>query len=204
MGLFDKLFKSKQADSRQMNSEKRDFSYVSEIAGLITGNDSGLMKSLNEFLFYTQKDCEEDLDFEYWAGMVDELEEEGYLISVDYKCELEDFLWALSQIKNYSLIESAVCGLKLDENQNADVWGEQINLALNGEAFVCMIEIDSDSYELIVVTADVYEKISFIAKANGHSIEDFKGGKNNGKNSDENTAGRNGRRRNDKNPVEMD
>lgn len=173
MGLFSRLFKSGKDKSRQADSGIKDFSYVSEIAGLITGNDSGFMKMLNNFLIYTQKDCEEDRDFEYWSGMVDELEEEGYLISVDYKCELEDFLWALSQINNYSLIESTVSGLTLDETKTPEEWGEEINLALNGKAFVCAVDIDSDSYELIIVPADVCEKISSIAKANGHSIEDF-------------------------------
>lgn len=168
MGLFGRLFKS---ENRQSGIDKQDFSYISEIAGLITENDSGFVKRLNDFLIYTQKECEEDRDFEYWTGMVDELEEEGYLISVDYKCELEDFLWALSQINNYSLIESTVSGLAFDESQTPEEWGREINLALNGKAFVCAVDIDSDSYELIIVHADVYEKISSIAKANGHSIE---------------------------------
>lgn len=173
MGLFSRFFKSGKGESRQANSEKQDFSYVSEIAGLITGNDSGFMKRLNDFLIYTQKECEEDRDYEYWSGMYDQLEEEGYLFSVDYKCELEDFLWALSQINNYSLIESTVSGLQLDETRDVDTWGEEINAASGGRAYICMIDIDSDSYELIIVTADVYEKISSIASANGHTIEDF-------------------------------
>lgn len=171
MGLFSRIFKP---ENRQSGIDKQDFSYISEIAGLITGNDSGFMKRLNDFLIYTQNECEkEDRDFEYWTGMVDELEEEGYLISVDYKCELEDFLWALSQINNYSLIESAVSGLEFDESSDAEEWGRKINLALNGEAYVCMIDIDSDSYELIIAAADVYKEIKSIAEADGHSIKAF-------------------------------
>jgi hypothetical protein len=38
------------------------------------------------------------------------------------------------------------------------------------DACICMIEIDSDSYELIIVSLDVYKKISAIAKNNGYSI----------------------------------
>lgn len=173
MGLFSSFFKSGKGESIQANSEKQDFSYVSEIAGLITGNDSGFMKRLNDFLIYTQKECEEDRDYEYWSGMYDQLEEEGYLFSVDYKCELEDFLWALSQINNYSLIEGTVSGLQLDKTRDVDTWGEEINAASGSRTYICMIDIDSDSYELIIVTADVYEKISSIASANGHTIEYF-------------------------------
>lgn len=41
--------------------------------------------------------------------------------------------------------------------------------ALKG-ACICMIDIDSDSYELIIANLDVYKKISAIAKNNGYSI----------------------------------
>lgn len=181
MGLFSKIFKSGKAEGRQADRGIQDFSYVSEIAGLITNNDTKIMKNIS-LLINNPEEYEkswemgglkaDDKDF-FWLCMVDELSEYGYLFSVDYKCELEDFLWALSQINNYSLIESVVSGLTLDETKTPDAWGEEINLALNGKAFACAIDIDSDSYELIIVPADVYEKISSIAEANGHSIEDF-------------------------------
>mgnify|MGYP007127603965 CR=1 FL=1 len=50
---------------------------------------------------------------------------------------------------------------------------DRINTALGGRAYICMIDIDSDSYELIIVNADVYEKISHIAESNGHTIDDL-------------------------------
>lgn len=37
-------------------------------------------------------------------------------------------------------------------------------------ACICMIDIDSDSYELIIASLEVYKKISAIAKNNGYSI----------------------------------
>lgn len=190
MGLFDKLFKSKQTDSGQMNSEKQDFSYVCEIAELISDNDSEVMKAMNfcvsDTAGYARANAERfgergidindaDTDTICWIGMVDELAENGYLVGVDCSCELEDFQWALEQIKTYSLIKGEVLSIDLVENKIVDMcaFAEEINMFLKGRAFVCMIEIDSDSYELIIVTADVYDKISSIAKANGHSIEDF-------------------------------
>lgn len=183
MGLFSRLFKSGKD-----KSEKQDFSYISEIASLISGNNPSVMENVNVCIEHPQSYSHryedrygergiyvDDVDNNEicWIGMVDELSEYGYLFSVDYKCELEDFLWALSQINNYSLIESTVSALTLDETKTPEAWGEEINLALNGKAFVCAVDIDSDSYELIIVPADVCEKISSIAKANGHSIEDF-------------------------------
>ena len=41
------------------------------------------------------------------------------------------------------------------------------------DACICMIDIDSDSYELIITSRDTYNKISDIAENNGHSIKSF-------------------------------
>ena len=168
MGFLSKLFKSGKNDA----GNKPDFSYITEIAGLITENDSGFMKRLNDFLIYTQKECKEkDRDFEYWSGMYDQLEEEGYLFSVDYKCELEDFLWALERLKNYNLIDIDLSGLDLSDD--VEVWIREINAALNGEACIGVVDIDSDSYELIITTCETYKKISAAAENNGHLIKTF-------------------------------
>ena len=40
-------------------------------------------------------------------------------------------------------------------------------------ACICMIDIDSDSYELIIVSADVYNIISDDAESNGHKIDEL-------------------------------
>ena len=170
MGFFSKLFKSEKDNAKN----KPDFSYITEIAGLITENDSGFMKRLNDFLIYTQKECKEkDRDFEYWSGMYDQLEEEGYLFSVDYKCELEDFLWALERLKNYNLIDIDLSGLDLSEGDDVEVWIREINAALNGKACIGVVDIDSDSYELIITTCETYRKISAAAENNGHLIKTF-------------------------------
>lgn len=160
MGLFERLFKTDK-------NEKKDLSYIYKITELITNNNSGIINALKENI---QKS---DSDDDCWLGMVDLLDEEGYAFGIDYKCELEDFLWALKQLKTYSLIDINLSSLNLIENENVESWGEEINTALGGRAYICMIDIDSDSYELIIVNADVYEKISHIAESNGHTIDDL-------------------------------
>lgn len=160
MGLFERLFKTDK-------NEKKDLSYIYKITELITNNNSGIINALKENIMKS------DSDDDCWLGMVDLLDEEGYAFGIDYKCELEDFLWALKQLKTYSLIDINLSSLNLIENENVESWGEEINTALGGRAYICMIDIDSDSYELIIVNADVYEKISHIAESNGHTINDF-------------------------------
>ena len=160
MGLFERLFKTDK-------NEKKDLSYIYKITELITNNNSGIINALKENIMKS------DSDDDRWLGMVDLLDEEGYAFGIDYKCELEDFLWALKQLKTYSLIDINLSSLNLIENENVESWGEEINTALGGRAYICMIDIDSDSYELIIVNADVYEKISHIAESNGHTIDDL-------------------------------
>lgn len=160
MGLFKKLFKGDK-------NEKKDLSYINEITELITNNNPGIISALRENIM--QNDSDDDC----WLCMVDQLEEESYALCVDYKCELEDFLWALEQLKTYCLIDIDLSSLDLNENEDVESWGEEINAALGGRAYICMIDTDSDSYEIIIVTADVYKRIYRIAQSNGHSIEDF-------------------------------
>ncbi|MFR7906776.1 DUF6630 family protein [Porcipelethomonas sp.] len=162
MGLFERLFKTDKNEN-----EKKDLSYIYKITELITNNNSGIINALKENIMKS------DSDDDCWLGMVDLLDEEGYAFGIDYKCELEDFLWALKQLKTYSLIDINLSSLNLIENENVESWGEEINTALGGRAYICMIDIDSDSYELIIVNADVYEKISHIAESNGHTIDDL-------------------------------
>ena len=128
-------------------NEKKDLSYIYKITELITNNNSGIINALKENIMKS------DSDDDCWLGMVD--------------------LWALKQLKTYSLIDINLSSLNLIENENVESWGEEINTALGGRAYICMIDIDSDSYELIIVNADVYEKISHIAESNGHTIDDL-------------------------------
>ena len=101
--------------------------------------------------------------------MIDELEENGYLFPCDYSEEVENILWGLSQLKNYSLIESYTDDFEADDDDDAEAFVHKLNSTLKG-ACICMIDIDSDSYEIIIASLDVYKKISAIAKNNGYSI----------------------------------
>lgn len=104
--------------------------------------------------------------------MVDELAEQGFLFSVDWKCELEDFLWAMEQIKTYPLISDEISSITFDENCDILEWGRRVNEAV-GKARLCWVDIDSDSYELIIVTTEALEKIASLAPKTGYSVKAF-------------------------------
>ena len=100
-----------------------------------------------------------DADEMLFLAMLDELEAFDYAFEFDWKCALEDFLWGLSQIKNYDLIKDVVRKLELNEEDNIEQWGKQINKALDGTAYICYMHIDSDSYPLTIVSPEAFEKI---------------------------------------------
>ncbi len=118
------------------------------------------------FIELDDPDSFEDLDSDefLFLAMLDMLEEHNFAFEFDYKCGLEDFLWGLEQLKNYSLIKDAVQTLKLDEDGDVEGWGKEINAAvdkawngaLDKKAALCYIDIDSDSYPLTILT---YEEL---------------------------------------------
>lgn len=184
MGFLGKLF-----DKKEPHGDKiRDYSYIAEIAGLISSNDEAVIENINlcvkspsEYFAscagrYAERGINVnkcDKDKLYWIALVDELEAAEYVLSVDYKEEPSQVLWTLESIKNYNtLIGSALSNLKLDDEDDVEAFGAKINAVL-GNICVCWIDIDSDCYELAIVTDEVYEKISQIARGNGHSVVKF-------------------------------
>lgn len=182
MGIFSKLFGTKDSTPAM-----KDYSFIADIAAFITDNDSEVVSKLrecaNDTWAYAEKNTSRylqrgvvvsdraanDIDDICWIGMIDELEENGYLFPCDYSEEVENIIWGLSQLKNYSLIESYTDDFEADDDDDAEAFVHKLNSNLKG-ACICMIDIDSDSYELIIASLDVYKKISAIAKNNGYSI----------------------------------
>ena len=182
MGIFSKLFGAKDN-----TSAVKDYSFIADIAALITDNNSEVVSALRECASdpwaYAEKNAARylqrgivvsdregnDIGDICWIGMVDELEENGYLFPCDYSEEVENILWGLSQLKNYGLIDKYADGFEADDDDDVETFVHKLNSTLK-DACVCMIDIDSDSYELIIASLDVYKKISAIAKNNGYSI----------------------------------
>ena len=164
-------------------NQQPDFSYIADLARLISSNDAQLTDKIGQMLSGSAKYFEEnakrygerfldvktaDTDTLMWIGLVDELSEHGYLYSVDWKCEAQDFKWALGQLKSGGVIPE----MELDENSDVVKWGEIINSRLPKHC-ICWVDIDSDSYELIILTNESYDAVSEIAKNNGHRIVKF-------------------------------
>lgn len=149
--------------------------FIADIAAFITDNDSEVVSKLRECAndpwAYAEKNTSRylqrgvvvsdraanDIDDICWIGMIDELEENGYLFPCDYSEEVENIIWGLSQLKNYSLIESYTDDFEADDDDDAEAFVHKLNSTLK-DACICMIDIDSDSYELIIASLDVYKR----------------------------------------------
>lgn len=180
MGLFGNLFGKKEGG-------KGGYSYILEIAKLLTDNEAvhAKLKSAldNPDKYFSENEWryaergvvigKTDRKTLYWLALVDELAEGGSVFEVDWKCELEEFTGALERLGNYGLLGGVIGSVKLNESEGVSAWGEEINLALGGKAFVCFVDIDSDSYPLVIVNGETLEKAQKLAEANGQRIEDF-------------------------------
>lgn len=144
---------------------------IHQAAMLLSGNDPEVMKAINHALdepveylkANAERFLERGIDFSgkgrlsgfdddelLFLAMLNELEEHKFAFEFDWKCELEDFLWGLEQLKNYPLIADVVKSLELDESADVEAWGSGINAALGERACLCYIYIDSDSYPIAI------------------------------------------------------
>lgn len=147
----------------------------------------------NRGIDFSDKELEDEFEPEelpdvlMFLAMVDELDSHGYVFEVDWKCGLEDFIWSLREMKTYGLISDILGkfdhvhlgfvplknGEKLDEEDDVETWGRSLNAVLGNTSRLGYIDIDSDSYVLVIATPEVFAKISKIAEDNGHSIVVF-------------------------------
>lgn len=158
--------------------------YILEIADSISGGNAevhgALASCLDEMqayrIQYAARFAERgidastcDADTLCWIAMADELEAVGDCVGVDTSLALEDFLWSISQLNAGKALEPSAW--KLDENDDVYQWLSVCNTELASKSMVfCGIDVDSDDIELILVTTEVYDKISALAKRAGHKI----------------------------------
>ncbi len=177
MGLFDKLFGK--------GTKKSGYSYIAEIAGLIAP-DSNISKCLSgafaepyEYFIKVEYRFDKrgivigmvDNETLFWISLVDELAAKDYVFEAESGCKLEKFNAALKRMKSYNMIKDAVSAVDLDENGNVKKWCGDINRALEGKAFLCCFDIDSDSLPLVIVSGDILPQIQKLAADNKHRIE---------------------------------
>ena len=151
------------------------------MANIIT-NDMDLRTKLkvcayNPFQYFLEhKDMFEDIGLEssdsipiMWQGFAHELEVAGLAVYMDWKTELEDFLWLLQPLADRQ-------GLSLEQSwfQDSDsipMWAQTIDEKWNQEGY-CLgaMDLDADGYLLVIMKQEALEEAGTLAAKLGLSF----------------------------------
>ena len=140
-----------------------------ELATLLLGD----AKQAKSFMTETKLRSMEELEDSWW-NLYEKLVSKGYAVELDYKCELEDFIYYVQKlIHNKSLDTSenlTIDTAGLDEEQCIMDWCAHINATWKTHKLVDM-DIGTDSFVLMVLSNEEFKKAQELAKELLHRID---------------------------------
>ena len=140
-----------------------------ELATLLLGD----AKQAKSFMTETKLRSMEELEDSWW-NLYEKLVSKGYAVELDYKCELEDFIYYVQKlIHNKSLDTSenlTIDTAGLDEEQCIMDWCAHINATWKTHKLVDM-DIGTDSFVLMVLSNEEFKTARELAKELLHRID---------------------------------
>ena len=140
-----------------------------ELATLLLGD----AKQAKSFMTETKLRSMEELEDSLW-NLYEKLVSKGYAVELDYKCELEDFIYYVQKlIHNKSLDTSenlTIDTAGLDEEQCIMDWCAHINATWKTHKLVDM-DIGTDSFVLMVLSNEEFKTAQELAKELLHRID---------------------------------
>ena len=140
-----------------------------ELATLLLGD----AKQAKSFMTETKLRSMEELEDSWW-NLYEKLVSKGYAVELDYKCELEDFIYYVQKlIHNKSLDTSenlTIDTAGLDEEQCIMDWCAHINATWKTHKLVDM-DIGTDSFVLMVLSNEESKTAQELAKELLHRID---------------------------------
>ena len=140
-----------------------------ELATLLLGD----AKQAKSFMTETKLRSMEELEDSWW-NLYEKLVSKGYAVELDYKCELEDFIYYVQKlIHNNSLDTSenlTIDTAGLDEEQCIMDWCAHINATWKTHKLVDM-DIGTDSFVLMVLSNEEFKTAQELAKELLHRID---------------------------------
>ena len=140
-----------------------------ELATLLLGD----AKQAKSFMTETKLRSMEELEDSWW-NLYEKLVSKGYAVELDYKCELEDFIYYVQKlIHNKSLDTSenlTIDTAGLDEEQCIMDWCAHINATWKTHKLVNM-DIGTDSFVLMVLSNEEFKTAQELAKELLHRID---------------------------------
>ena len=140
-----------------------------ELATLLLGD----AKQAKSFMTETKLRSMEELEDSWW-NLYEKLVSKGYAVELDYKCELEDFIYYVQKlIHNKSLDTSenlTIDTAALDEEQCITDWSGDLNSTWKDYKLVDM-DIGTDSFVLMVLSNEEFKTAQELAKELLHRID---------------------------------
>ena len=140
-----------------------------ELATLLLGD----AKQAKSFMTKAKLRSVEELEDSWW-NLYEKLVSKGYAVELDYKCELEDFIYYVQKlIHNKSLDTSenlTIDTAGLDEEQCIMDWCAHINATWKTHKLVDM-DIGTDSFVLMVLSNEEFKTAQELAKELLHRID---------------------------------
>ena len=140
-----------------------------ELATLLLGD----AKQAKSFMTETKLRSMEELEDSWW-NLYEKLVSKGYAVELDYKCELEDFIYYVQKlIHNKSLDTSenlTIDTAGLDEEQCIMDWCAHINATWKTHKLVGM-DVGTDTFVLMVLSNEEFETAQELAKELLHRID---------------------------------
>ena len=140
-----------------------------ELATLLLGD----AKQAKSFMTKAKLRSMEELEDSWW-NLYEKLVSKGYAVELDYKCELEDFIYYVQKlIHNKSLDTSenlTIDTAGLDEEQCIMDWCAHINATWKTHKLVDM-DVGTDSFVLMVLSNEEFKTAQELAKELLHRID---------------------------------
>ena len=186
MGLFG-MFRAKETPSEPPKKETVPLgSPLTEIAQIISGGDEAVLQEVAAcaqdpkgwFAAHQERyeergvDAPDDLGLVQWLGLVDILEDRGWVCERDWKDELEDFSYFVRNLKGFQALGLELAEDWLDGDEDVPAWCAVLaeKWKAQGVRMAC-IDIDSDSYVLFPVSTEQMCKLQTLAEEIGHCID---------------------------------
>ena len=144
-------------------------STFTELATLLLGD----AKQAKSFMTKVKLRSMEELEDSWW-NLYEKLVSKGYAVELDYKCELEDFIYYVQKLicnKSLDTGEDLTIDLSaLDEDQVIMDWCADLNATWDNYTLAGM-DIGTDSFVLMVLSNEEFKTAKELAKELLHRID---------------------------------
>ena len=144
-------------------------SIFTELATLLLGD----AKQAKSFMTETKLRSMEELEDSWW-NLYEKLVSKGYAVELDYKCELEDFIYYVQKLLHNKSLDTSenltIDTAGLDEDQCIMDWCAELNSTWANYKLAGM-DIGTDSFVLMVLSNEEFKTAQELAKELLHRID---------------------------------